>query len=129
MDYGSGPESPFGELVAAEGKVLMLGAPLEKMTLQHHAEHMVRLPNKRVVRREQPVRAQNGTTQWRWFEEFNTSVPVVAGLADDYFVEVVEAFLATGEGARGKVGDADCVLVPAAPMVSFAVAWLESRLG
>lgn len=129
MDYGYGPESPFGELVAAEGKVLMLGAPLEKMTLQHHAEHMARLPNKRVVRREQPVRAQNGTTQWRWFEEFNTSVPVVAGLADDYFVEVVEAFLATGEGARGKVGDADCVLVPAAPMVSFAVAWLESRLG
>ena len=129
MDYGYGPESPFGELVAAEGKVLMLGAPLEKMTLQHHAEHMARLPSKRVVRREQPVRAQNGTTQWRWFEEFNTSVPVVAGLADDYFVEVVEAFLATGEGARGKVGDADCVLVPAAPMVSFAVAWLESRLG
>lgn len=129
MDYGYGPDSPFGELVAAEGKVLMLGAPLEKMTLQHHAEHKARLSNKRVVRREQPVRTADGGIEWRWFEEFNTSIPVIAGLADDYFVDVVEEFLATGEGMRGRVGDADCVLVPAAPMVRFAVAWLESRFG
>lgn len=129
MDYGYGPDSPFGELVAAEGKVLMLGAPLDRMTLQHHAEHKARLPNKRVVRIEQPVRAADGSTHWRWFEEFNTSVPVIAGLADDYFAGIVQDFLATGEGARGKVGDADCVLVPAAPMVRFAIAWLEGRFG
>lgn len=129
MDYGYGPDSPFGELVAAEGKVLMLGAPLEKMTLQHHAEHKARLPNKRVVRIEQPVHAADGSIEWRWFEEYNTSVPVVAGLPDDYFTQVVEEFLTTGEGMRGRVGDADCVLVPAAPMVRFAVAWLEGRFG
>lgn len=129
MDYGYGPDSPFGELVAAEGKVLMLGAPLDTMTLLHHAEHKARLPNKRVLRIEQPVCGVDGSMQWRWFEEYNTGVPIVAGLADDYFARVVTDFLATGEGRRGKVGNADCVLVPAAPMVRFAVAWLEGRFG
>jgi len=127
MDYGYGPESPFGELVAAEGKVLMLGAPLDTMTLLHHAEHKARLPNKRRVRVEQPVRTAAGDIEWRWIEEYNTSDPVIAGLADDYFAQVVSDFLAEGEGVRGKVGNADCVLVPAAPIVRFAVAWLEGR--
>ncbi len=127
LDYGYGPQSPFGKLVAAEGKVLMLGAPLDTMTLLHHAEHLARFPNKRVRRYETPILV-DGRTQWRSFEEFDTST-VPDGMADDYFATIVRAFLATGGGTTRRIGTAECVLVPAAPMVSFAVAWMEQELG
>lgn len=129
LDYGYGPDSPFGELVAAEGKVLMLGAPLDTMTLLHHAEHKARLPNKRVVRIEQPLAGSDGRVSWRWFEEYDTGVPVIAGLAEDYFATVVKDFLAEREGATGFVGEAPCVLVRADKIVRYAVAWLEGRYG
>lgn len=128
LDYGYGPDSPFGELVAAEGKVLMLGAPLDTMTLLHHAEHLAKIPNKPIRRYEAPMLV-NGEVVWRAFEEFNTSDPIVASLPDDYFALIVEAFLATGRGTRGKVGGARSVLVPAAEIVPFGVEWLESRFG
>lgn len=126
LDYGYGPDSPLGELVAAEGKVLMLGAPLDTMTLLHHAEHLADIPGKRVIRYDTPILVE-GETVWRQFEEFDTSNPIVASLPDDYFALVVEDFLATGRGVRGRVGLAPCVLVPAAEVVAFAVNWLESR--
>lgn len=129
LDYGYGPQSPFGKLVEADGKVLMLGAPRDTMTLLHHAEHLARIPGKRVLRYEAPMRGADGAVEWRWFEEFDTGIPVVSRLRDDYFADVVTSFLTAGSGALGKVGDADCVLVEARPMVAFAVDWLEQRFG
>ena len=126
LDYGYGPASPFGKLVEADGKVLMLGAPLDTMTLLHHAEHLAAIPGKRVLRYEAPILV-DGEPVWRAFEEFDTSQPVVEGLADDYFADIVSAYLASGEGWRGQVGAADAVLVAARPMVDFAVDWLERR--
>ncbi|MET0599082.1 MAG: hypothetical protein ABWZ57_14590 [Mesorhizobium sp.] len=32
-------------------------------------------------------------------------------------------------GSRGLAGEAPCVLVEAAPMVAFAVRWMEGRFG
>jgi len=128
LDYGYGPQSPFGRLVAADGKTLMLGAPLDTMTLLHHAEHLADIPGKRMRRYEAPMLV-DGATVWRQFEEFDTSDPVVEGLADDYFATIVEAFLATGKGRRGTIGAAPSVLVEAKPIVAFAVAWLEQRFG
>ena len=126
MDYGYGPQSPLGKLVATDGKTLLLGAPLDTMTLLHHAEHLADIPGKRLRRYQSPILI-DGSTVWRQFEEFDTSDPVVDGLADDYFEEVVEDFLATGRGKRGLVGHAPSVLVDAPAIVAFAVQWLERR--
>jgi aminoglycoside 3-N-acetyltransferase len=126
LDYGYGPQSPFGKLVEANGKTLLLGAPLDTMTLLHHAEHLADIPGKRVLRYESPMLV-DGRKVWRWFEEFNTGDPIVAGLAEDYFEEVVEDFLATGQGRRGLIGHAPSVLVDAPAIVAFAVDWLEQR--
>lgn len=126
IDYGYGEGSPLAKLVAVRGKVLMLGAPLDTMTLLHHAEHMAAIPGKRIKRYEVPFATGSGT-EWRMVEEFDTSDPVVPGFDDDYFAGIVEEFLATGQGARGPVGAAAAVLVEAAPIVAFAVLWLESR--
>jgi aminoglycoside 3-N-acetyltransferase len=129
LDYGYGEGSPFARLVAAHGKVLLLGAPLDTITLLHHAEHLAPVPDKRVIRYEVPFRAADGTVRWRMVEEFDTAEPVVAGLDDDYFATVLTAFLAGGHGAQGEVGAAPSVLVDAPAVTAFAVQWLQEQRG
>ena len=126
MDYGYGAGSPFARLVAANGKVLMMGAPLDSMSLLHHAEHLARIPGKHVRRMEVPLATAAGV-RWQMIEEFDTVDPVVDGLDDDYFATIVRDFRAAGQGREGRIGDATAVVVPAAAMTDFAVAWLEQR--
>lgn len=128
LDYGYGEGSPLAKLVAADGKVLMAGAPLETMTLLHHAEHLARIPGKRIKRVEVPFASPGGVV-WRMVEEFDTGNPIVAGLDEEYFATVVTDFLATGHGVQGPLGNATATLVSAAEIVPFAVRWLEERCG
>jgi aminoglycoside 3-N-acetyltransferase len=128
IDYGYGERSPLAKLVEVEGKVLMVGTPLDTMTLLHHAEHLAQLPNKRVRRMEVPFATPEGV-HWRMVEQFDTSEPVVAGLPDDYFADIVREFLASGQRAQGLVGAAPSVLVKAAPICNFAIEWLERKVG
>jgi aminoglycoside 3-N-acetyltransferase len=128
LDYGYGEGSPLARLVEADGKVVMVGAPLDTMTLLHHAEHLADLPNKRRVHIEYPLATSTGVT-WRMVEEFDTSDPVVEGPPEDFFRLIVEDYLATGAGRRGEVGQAPSVLVDAPDMTTFAVKWLEERYG
>ncbi len=125
LDYGYGEGSPFARLVEAHGRVLMVGAPWDTMTLLHHAEHLARVPNKRVIRVEVPFADDDGT-RWRWIEEFDTSEPVVEGLPEDAIGRIVEAVVAAGAGRQGLVGAAPSLLVEAEPAVRFAVDWLEA---
>lgn len=58
LDYGYGEGSPLAKL---GGKVLMVGAPLDTMTLLHHAEHLAAIPGKRIHRYEVPFLTADGT--------------------------------------------------------------------
>ena len=124
QDYGYGPGSPFAKLVEAGGKVLMLGAPLDTMSLLHHAEHLAVLPCKRVRRIEVPLQEAHGVV-WRMIEEFDTADPVIDLFDADYFGAIVADFLAGGQGTAGMVAQAPSVLVEAAAITAFAVAWME----
>jgi aminoglycoside 3-N-acetyltransferase len=126
LDYGYGPQSPFGKLVEAGGKTMLIGAPRDTMTLLHHAEHIANFPNKRVIRYEAPILV-DGKAVWRWFEEFDTS-DVPDGQPEDYFVTIVTDFLATGQGRVGNVGLAETVLVDAPAIVAFAAKWMEEHI-
>lgn len=128
LDYGYGPGTPLARLVEARGKVLMLGAPLDTMTLLHHAEHLAQIPGKRVIRTEVPFLA-DGRTEWRWIEEFDTSEPVSERLPDNFIERIVMDYEASGGGRRGTVGAADCLLVEAADILPFAVRWIERVAG
>ncbi len=128
LDYGYGEGSPLAKLVSIGGKVLMVGAPRDTLTLLHHAEHLAQIPGKRILRREVPFATASGTL-WRMIEEFDTGDPIVAGLDEDYFAEIVSAFLASGEGRQGQIGAAASILVDAAAITGFGVAWLEDRFG
>lgn len=112
-------------MVEAGGKVLMLGAPLDTMTVLHHAEHLADLPGKRIHRRAVPFAAPEGTT-WRMIEEYDTGDPVVDWLPENIFEQIVKAFLGERRGQQGQIGDAPSVLVAASDILPFGIAWLEA---
>ncbi len=126
LDYGYGPGSPLAKLVESGGKTLMLGAPLDTMTLLHHAEHLAEFAPKTVKRYQAPLLV-DGVVVWREFEEFDTSEPP-EGLPGDYFATIVGAFLEGGSGRQGLVGAAPSVLVEAREIVPFAVEWIERAM-
>ena len=111
----------------------MLGAPLDTITLLHHAEAIARVPRKRRVTFEVLV-AQDGEVVKRTYTDIDTSEPGALpyeelGHDEDDFAIVGRAALAAGAGVRGRVGQADCHLFDAAPLTRFAVGWLEERFG
>ena len=128
LNYGYGSGSPLAKLVQAEGKVLLLGSPLGTVTVLHYAEHVARLPNKRVIRYREPMLV-HGTKQWVEIEEFDTGQPVVPEAPEDYFADLVRGYLDTGKGQSGTVGQAQSYLFDAAELHRYAVEWMERRWG
>jgi aminoglycoside 3-N-acetyltransferase len=125
--YGAG--SPFARLVEAGGQVLMLGAPLNTVTLLHHAEAIAPVEGKRTVTYE--IALADGSV--RSLTDIDTSRGAYdyesLGLEADEFEVISRTALDAGIGLRGVVGAARCVLFPARELVEFAVAWIEARLG
>lgn len=131
-DDPHGPGSPLARLAARNGRVLMLGAPLDTMTLLHHAEALADAPGKRFVDYEQPVLV-DGRRVWRRFRDidsengaFDYSAAVPAG--QEPFDAIARDMLAAGIGRSGRVGAAESHLFDAARVVAFAVAWIEGRI-
>lgn len=125
LQFGYGEGSPFAKLVAMRAKVLMLGAPLDTITLLHHADHVARIPGKRVIRYRRKL-LRDGVPEWVEFEEFDTAEPVADFLPDDYFGRIAAGYLASGGGTRGPVGSGDSVLLDAHGLHVFAVRRLEA---
>ncbi len=50
FQFGYGEGSPFEKALEVGAQVLMLGAPLDTVTLLHYAEHKAQIPDKRVYR-------------------------------------------------------------------------------
>lgn len=128
LDYGYGPGSPLAKLVEARGAVLLLGSPIENVTLLHFSEHMARIPNKRVIRYQEKL-IRDGQPAWVEIEEFDTSDPVVAAAPEDHFDRLMRDYLGQHEVSTGTVGNARAYLFEADPLHRFAVAWLEQHYG
>ncbi len=132
MAAAFGPRSPLERLVRAGGKVLMLGAPPDAVTVLHYAEAIAPIPGKRRVTYEMPVRDGRGRKVWRRAETFDSN-----GILDAYAVEgepdaverIARDYLALGRHAAGRVGNAPCQLIDAGDIVRFGVDWLMSRHG
>jgi aminoglycoside 3-N-acetyltransferase len=139
--YGAG--SPLAKLVASDGKVLMLGAPLDTITLLHHAESTAKVADKRRVRYQMPILEDDGTVTWRTIHDINTSIGAFPyeSVADEIaatpgmqpgdaeFAAIARQALAAGIGESGRVGTAQSYLFPAVPLHAFAERWLEQRFG
>jgi aminoglycoside 3-N-acetyltransferase len=121
-------------LVEADGQVLMMGAPLETITLLHHAEAIADVPDKRRVTYRMPI-SQDGHTVWREYHDIDSSLGAFRyeDLDDlegmDGFEAIGRAALAAGVGRSGGVGMSTSHLFDAPALVRFAVEWMEERFG
>ena len=105
------------------GQVLLLGPLCENITLLHHAEHLVDVPDKRVDRYRMPV-LRDGEQVWLEFEEFDTTNGIV-DWPEEYFETIVAAYLAAGRGRAVTVGHAPAYLFEGDDLVRFGKGWME----
>jgi aminoglycoside 3-N-acetyltransferase len=122
LNYGYGAGSPLEKLVEARGQVLMLGAPLDTLTLLHYAENRAQMRHKRVIRYSCPI-LREGARVWVEIEDFDTGEPH----GDYTFEEIAREYLALGKGRQGTIGNATSYLFDAADLSAFAIAWLDQR--
>jgi len=122
--YGYGPGTPFAKLLELNAKILMLGAPLDTITMLHYAEHVAKIPDKNVVRYRHLMPTADGP-QWLDFEEFDTSDPVHPSLPINVFEQIAEAFLASGQGHQAPLGNATATRLDSQSLIPFAITWLE----
>jgi aminoglycoside 3-N-acetyltransferase len=126
--YGAG--TPYALLVELGGRVALLGAPLDTVTLVHHAEAVAEVPGKRRVSYGSPVIVRNpGERLWRTFSDIDTAegaLPYGRVLGEeDYIEHIVRSALAAGVGSSGPLGEATAYLLDARRLVEHAVAWIE----
>jgi aminoglycoside 3-N-acetyltransferase len=127
-DDGYGAASPFARLVEAGGQVLMLGAPLDTVTLLHHAEAIARVTGKRMA--TFTVRHVTGDRTYTDIDTSRGAFPYERlALPEDEFAVIAREALAAGIGTRGRVGEGESHLFPARELVGFAVGWMEARFG
>lgn len=124
LNYGYGLDSPLDKLIGLTGQVLLLGAPLDTITLLHYAENRATLRRKKVVRYQCPVQ-QGGEKAWVDVEDYDTGEQH----ANYTFEGIARDYLASDKGRAGQVGHAQSYLFDAADLSAFAVKWLEDRFG
>jgi aminoglycoside 3-N-acetyltransferase len=124
--YGAG--TPYARLVELGGKVVMLGAPLDTVTLVHHAEAIAEVPGKRRVSYRMPVLV-DGRRVWRAFSDIDTgdgALPygrVLGG--EDYIEHIVGLTLVAGVGNDGPAKEATAYLFDAHRLLEHADGWIE----
>lgn len=127
-----GPGSPLERLVEADGRVLLLGAPLDSLTILHYAEAVADIPGKRRVSYEMPMRSEDGRTHWVMAEDFDSN-GILDCFAAEGCMDAVESiardFIREQPHLQGRVGAAHCYLFEAATLVRYGRQWLEQRFG
>jgi aminoglycoside N3'-acetyltransferase len=121
-----GPGSPLQRLVEARGRVLRLGAGRDTVTLIHYAEYLAEVPDKRRVERHPRVRGAHGA-EVRTVHCLDDSHGIVDYPGEDYFAQILDAFLDATDSPRGLIGQARSELLDAATLVEFAARWMTDR--
>jgi aminoglycoside 3-N-acetyltransferase len=105
-----------------------LGAPLDTVTLVHHAEAVAEVPGKRRVSYGMPV-ILDGERLWRSFSDIDTAegaLPYERVLGEeDYIEHIARSALAAGAGRSGPLGETTVHLFDARRLVEHAVGWIE----
>lgn len=126
-----GVRSPLGHLVKGDGQVLLLGAPLDQITLVHHAESIAKVRQKRRVQYEMPVKVGENV-RWERFDDIDTSAgafPYEAVIEEDILTFLSKMLKASGLVNRGTVGRASSYLFSAPRFADYAARWMEDTFG
>lgn len=121
LAFGLGDHSPLARIYDLRGFVLLLGVDHGNNTSMHLAEHRATFPTKRVIQQGAPI-ATADSRRWATFEDVD--------IDSSDFDRIGEDFLRSDAGRvvrRGRVGLADCQLMPQRDVVDFTVGWLEEN--
>jgi aminoglycoside 3-N-acetyltransferase len=111
-----GEGSPLARVYDLGGHVLLLGVGHANNTSLHLAEYRAELPWQPRITTGAPVLVE-GQRRWITFDDLDWN--------DGDFVRIGADFATdTGLERRGRVGAGEGVLVPQAPLVDYAVAWM-----
>jgi aminoglycoside 3-N-acetyltransferase len=125
-NYAYGLHSPLDRFLGLDGKILLLGSDHDAVTFLHFVEHVVEIPEKRIVRFQVPVE-EGGRRVWRGMEEFDTSGEGVhANWPDRFFAKIVDAYLTASANQDGRVGNARSYILPARGLLDFALPIMEA---
>lgn len=119
-DYAFGAGSALDRFVTIDGKILLLGADHDTVTFLHYAEHIVEVPDKRVVRFRVPI-LEDGARRWREMAEFDTSGGAHANWPDRFFALITDTFLARSRNRGGRIGRSRSFLFSARELLDFAL--------
>lgn len=123
LKFGLGEGSPLARIYDLDGFVLLLGVGHDSNTSMHLAEYRANFPTKRTVQEGAPI-STAGTRRWTTFEDIDLDSSDFERIGADFLRSDI------GHGVRrGRVGLADCQLIPQRAAVDFAVDWLEENRG
>jgi aminoglycoside 3-N-acetyltransferase II len=130
LGHAFGPGSPIERFLQMRGRVLLLGSPLDAVTVLHYAEAVANIPNKRRVSYEMPVLAPNGTKHWEQVSDWDSN-----GILDcftlpgeaDAVETIARIYVSEAQPPCGIVGAAKSYLIDGCDLVNFGVNWLEDN--
>jgi aminoglycoside 3-N-acetyltransferase len=118
MDFRFGPQSPLGRLAACDGKILLLGAGVERATFVYLAQFMAGIGAE--LSRSAPVTV-GGETRWVRYRDI---------AVDNVFVRTGMEFMICNQIARRtSVGDAVVITFPARKALAALLDWAWSDAG
>jgi aminoglycoside 3-N-acetyltransferase len=125
--YGAG--TPYARVVGHDGQVVLLGAPLDSVTLVHHAEAIARVEGKRRVTWRCPVLV-DGRREWLALRDIDTATgalpyDTLTG-GTDYVEWFARRTLDAGGGRSGRLGAGTGHVIEARALVEGTVALIES---
>lgn len=129
-----GVDSPLGRLTASGGQVLLLGAPINRLTLCHHAESIANVPGKRYRNYRMPIRGADGI-EWRSYRTIDTFYGVLpyyerADLDISSPVgTMAQQAIDAGAGRSLAIGAGTAWLFESQSTVRAVVCWLERTFG
>jgi len=131
-DDAYGPGTPYARVVARDGQVVLLAAPLDTVTLVHHAEALAQVPGKRRVAWRCPM-LRDGKREWRTLHDIDTSAgalpyDTITG-GRDYVEHFARLALAQGAGRTGPLGTGTGHVLGARRLTELTVERIEEAFG
>jgi aminoglycoside 3-N-acetyltransferase len=120
-DFPFGKGSALERFVELDGKILLVGCDHDNVTFLHYAEHILDVPDLRIVTMEVPW-LENGERVWKEVREVDTSgAGAHPNWPDRFFARIVNAYLAKTQNRGGRVGHAHCFLFDAKGLLDLAL--------
>jgi len=111
-DNRFGPESPLGRLIDIGGKVALLGAPHDTVSLFHLTPHLMGAGP--VIEKAAPMMERG---ERRWVRYCDIDYPI------DWFVAGVASLITSDIAVTGHVSAAPSILFPAGEAVAHVLEW------